>query len=280
MTTLTPEQRRDLSATGACSRWVPRPGRTLHVLDYGGGPLALVIVPGITTVAVAWDFIARELARDVRVVTVDLRGRGLSEGAPMGAAPGASIDMHAEDVLAAVGDLGLERPLVLGHSLGARIAARAALSAGASLGALLLVDPPLSGPAREYPMSAAQFSEQLAESRGPDGEQAAAARYPGWPAAERALRGRWLATCDPEHVLADHRAFEMVEFWPDWRRLPAGTVLAYGAESPVVLAEDAQRLAALNPGATLVSVPAAGHMVAWDAPDGFVAHVRGFLATA
>jgi N-formylmaleamate deformylase len=44
-------------------------------------------------------------------------------------------------------------------------------------------------------------------------------------------------------------------------------VLVHGGESPVVTAAGAAEAAAANPGARLVEVPGAGHMVFWDEPE-------------
>jgi N-formylmaleamate deformylase len=51
----------------------------LHVLDYCGSGVPLVILPGITSPAITMDFVAREITDLVRPIVVDVRGRGLSD---------------------------------------------------------------------------------------------------------------------------------------------------------------------------------------------------------
>ena len=61
------------------SGYVDRDGLRLHHLEYGETGAAVVILPGITSPAATWEFVSLDLARDYRVITVDIRGRGLSD---------------------------------------------------------------------------------------------------------------------------------------------------------------------------------------------------------
>lgn len=79
---------------------------------HGTGPL-LVLIHGITENRHSWDPLVEDLARDHRVLRVDLRGHGDS---PKG--DGYGVESLADDVHALVD----ERPLVIGHSLGGTVA--------------------------------------------------------------------------------------------------------------------------------------------------------------
>src|SRR4051794_14453727 len=83
----------------------------------GNGPL-LVLVHGITENRHSWDPLTADLARDHRVVRVDLRGHGES---PTG--DDYSIATLADDVAAVVAqvDPGGPPPLLVGHSLGGMV---------------------------------------------------------------------------------------------------------------------------------------------------------------
>ena len=97
---------------------VPRPDGTLRVLRWGRGPRHAVALHGITASAAAWLPVAEALPTEWSLFAVDLRGRGHS-----GELPGPyGFGRHAEDVLAAVDHLGLEQPVLAGHSLGAYLA--------------------------------------------------------------------------------------------------------------------------------------------------------------
>jgi N-formylmaleamate deformylase len=135
----------------------------LHHLEYGNvSSPPLVIVPGITSPAATWEFISIQLAPDYRVITLDLRGRGLSDQP----ADGFTLPDYARDVAAVIEALGLERPSLVGHSMGARIAAATAVHSPGVAGPLVLADPPLTGPGRgPYPMSLEAFMAQLDSAR-------------------------------------------------------------------------------------------------------------------
>ncbi len=129
----------------------------LHAARHAGqGGCPLVIVPGITTPAGAFAFVAGRLAAAVGdVYVLDMRGRGLSERAGSGAHRASD---YADDVLALIEHAGLTRPVLVGHSLGARVVAAArARFPGCSAG-MIAIDPPLSGPGRRpYPTGLDQF---------------------------------------------------------------------------------------------------------------------------
>lgn len=253
----------DLADVPATSRWVRSAGLRLHVLDYGGPGVGLVVVPGITSPAVTMDFVARELTDLVRPVVVDVRGRGLSD-----AGPSYTLDDYADDLDAVVDGLGLERPLLLGHSMGARAVAVAAARARTPLRGTVLVDPPMSGPGRgPYPTTLQAFLGQLEQARrGTDADEVARS-WPRWPRREQELRARWLSSCDTEAIVETHRGFESEDFFATWPAVGAPTVLVHGGDSPVVTAAGAAEAAAAHPAARVVDVPAAGHMVFWDQPQ-------------
>jgi N-formylmaleamate deformylase len=249
----------DLASVPAVSRWVANGSTRLHLLDYGGDGVPLVILPGITSPAICMDFVARELTDLVRPVVVDVRGRGLSDSGES-----YTLDDYASDTLAVL-DL-VDDPLLLGHSMGARIAAVTALRR--PLRGTILVDPPMSGPDRgPYPTTLEAFLGQLDQAVAGTTADEVAESWPRWPRREQELRSRWLSSCSREAIAQTHRGFETEDFFTTWPKVPAPTTLLYGADSPVVTAEGAREAAAANPGAELVEIPDAGHMVFWDNPE-------------
>jgi pimeloyl-ACP methyl ester carboxylesterase len=105
-----------------------------------------VAVHGITSSSRTWVAVARELDPEVALVAVDLRGRGESNelGGPYGMAA------HTRDMLAVLDGLGLERPVLAGHSLGAYIIARLAVEHPDRVGGVVLVDGGLRIPGTEH----------------------------------------------------------------------------------------------------------------------------------
>jgi pimeloyl-ACP methyl ester carboxylesterase len=103
---------------------------------------AVLAVHGITATSFAWLSCAAALADDVCLVAVDLRGRGES-----GSLPGPfGLDAHVEDLVAVLDALALPCPVVLGHSMGAYIAARLGARHPDRVSRLVLVDGGLTVP--------------------------------------------------------------------------------------------------------------------------------------
>ncbi|MET0296461.1 MAG: alpha/beta fold hydrolase [Microbacterium sp.] len=84
--------------------WDPEGERSADVL----------LVHGVTSSHLAWPFVVDRLP-GVRAIAPDLRGRGASNGL---AGP-AGLRAHADDLAAVLDHLGIERVVVVGHSMGA-----------------------------------------------------------------------------------------------------------------------------------------------------------------
>jgi lipase len=121
---------------------VTLPDGTLRVLRWGRGRRAALAVHGITASAAAWQPVARALPDGWSLFAVDLRGRGHSAGLP---GP-YGFEQHVTDLVTAVGQLGLDRPVLAGHSLGGYVALLAATRHPDRFGGLLLVDGGLPRP--------------------------------------------------------------------------------------------------------------------------------------
>lgn len=260
------------------SHFVHGNGLKQHLLCYGNESHApLIILPGITSPAVTADFIACWLAQRYRVYVPDLRGRGETDTPPAGHY---TLAHYADDLAGLLDALGLGSPTLLGHSLGARIAAAYRVRHGAASTSTVLVDPPLSGPGREpYPTSRAAFAAQLDEAERGTTADEVSKYYPNWPRRELELRAQCLSTCDKIAVLETHQGFHDEDFFEYWRKLDGRIALIRGAESPVVTQDGARELAENNPTIPISAVSSAGHMIPWDNFDGFRAAIDNALAT-
>jgi N-formylmaleamate deformylase len=250
-------------------------GLRLHHLEYGDGEPAIVVLPGITSPAITWEFVAERLADEARIVIPDIRGRGLSE-AP---ATGYAMTDYVADAIGLIRALGLDRPVVLGHSMGARIAAALGAAHPDEVGPLIVVDPPLSGPGRgDYPTPLTSFREQLHEAY--DGTTADAVRrfYPRWDEEELQLRAEWLPTCAEQAVVETWEHFSDEDFFAGWAALRGPVLFVYGEESPVVTPAGLADVVAANPRAQVRGIRDAGHMIPWENLDDFLEVVTAFVA--
>lgn len=238
----------------------------------------LYFVPGITSPAVTADFIAVRFAEaGYRVAVPDVRGRG---GSDVPASGGYTLDDYAADAERVIAELDMKRPVLIGHSMGARIVGALSLRCP-DFEPVILVDPPVSGPGRDpYPTTREQFLTQLHEAqRGTDAD-AVRRFYPKWSERELQIRAEHLASCDETAVVETHEGFETEDFHEIYAKLGARTLLVRGAESPVIPEAAARELAALRPDIAIENVAGAGHMVPWDNLPGFLDAILPALTAA
>ncbi len=112
-------------------------GTLLHWTDTASGGPPVILVHGLQSAGLGWVRTARVLERSHRVVLPDLRGHGASGRITTSV----STATFAADVAAVCDALGIGRPFIVGHSLGADVAGF--LAAERELAGLVLVDPPL-----------------------------------------------------------------------------------------------------------------------------------------
>ncbi|WP_237739320.1 alpha/beta fold hydrolase [Microbacterium yannicii] len=95
----------------------------------------VLLVHGVTASHLAWPFVVDRLP-GVRAVAPDLRGRGASNAL----AGDAGMRAHADDLAATLDALGIERAVVVGHSMGAFVAVVFAHRHPERVARLVLVD--------------------------------------------------------------------------------------------------------------------------------------------
>ncbi|WP_322027965.1 alpha/beta hydrolase [Burkholderia sp. BCC1977] len=254
-----------------------------HYLRFGGQQPprgerpALVVIPGITSPAASWGFVGEVLGEHFDTYVTDVRGRGLSEAS---STLDYSLKAQADDLLALVDALALQNYSFVGHSMGARIAARAARHRPAGLRSVVLVDPPVSGPGRRpYPSPLQPYLDALSVAR--DGTDAEGMRRfcPTWTESQRQVRAEWLHTCDERAVIATHEGFHQDDFHSDVAGLASPALLITAEFGDVVRDEDVHTLQELLPSLRHARVRNAGHMIPWDNAEGFYEAFGSFLGT-
>ncbi|MGV3654053.1 MAG: alpha/beta fold hydrolase [Noviherbaspirillum sp.] len=247
-----------------------------HYLRFGGAGTPLLLVPGIVSPAALWQPVGQRLGKHFDVYVLDVRGRGLTES---GSHLDYSVDACADDAIAIARELGLDQYILLGHSMGARIGARAARRAGPALQHLIMVDPPVSGPGRRpYPSSLPPLLALLdAARRGRADEALHRPGMPVWPEELVRLRAEWLHTCDERAVIDSHRGFHEEDFHADLARLTVKAGLITAGKGGVILPEDLAEIRQLVPAMSILTVEGAGHQIAIDDPEGFYRAVGELL---
>lgn len=239
-----------------------------HYLRCPGAGTPVVIIPGIVSPAVLWSHIAQGLVPRHDVYVLDVRGRGLSEA---GAHLDYSLDACGSDVAAFVRTMGLGPAILIGHSMGARIALRTARASPDVVSALVLADPPTSGPGRRpYPVPMARTLELLAAAqRGEAGLALRGGSAKPWPEDLMRLRAEWLSTCDPRAVHAAYADFHGQDMFADLAAAAAPVTLICAGEGGVVSDADVDEMRRLRPDLHAERLAGAGHQLQAEDPAGF-----------
>jgi esterase len=253
----------------------------LHTQSFGGESdrLPLVLLHGLFGAAGNWQAIARTLAAERVVLVPDLRNHGASPHAP-------SMDYAslAADVGALLSARGIGRALVVGHSLGGKVAMTLALGEPARVAALGVVDiapvryPPgfeaLVTALAALPLAAIEGREhadrQLRDAI-PD------ARVRGFLLQNlRRTADGWRWRCNLDAIAA---ALPVLRDFPDagGRAFPGPAWFLYGTASAYVGQAELPAIRSLFPLARLRAVPNAGHWVQTDQPEAFLAALRPLL---
>jgi pimeloyl-ACP methyl ester carboxylesterase len=244
----------------------------LHYLEHGGEGPTLLLLPGLTANAYSFGGLWQAgLSDRIRVLAVDLRGRGQSE------APDGPYDVatHAHDVLGLMDALDIDKAIVGGHSFGglisyylaanhpSRLSKCVAMDAPAEvhIGIMDQIKPSLDRLGMVFP----SWEEYLALVK-------AAPYFNGWwdPAIEEYYRqdlrtnpdGTVQAISDPEHIRAAALATLDID-WPETvRRIDQPTLLLRAPDplgspevGPIVTKDVAERTLAWIKNSTLVEVP-------------------------
>jgi pimeloyl-ACP methyl ester carboxylesterase len=252
-----------------------RHGTKLFYEESGRGDPTFVFVHGWTCNHTYFEPQVEHFARHHRVVTVDLRGHGQS-GQPEQAY---TIAGFADDVAWMCSELGVDRPVVVGHSMGGTVVLELAARHPELARAVVMIDAaPIVGAADMDETSAAV----LAALAGPDSEatrtaiaQHAVSEIHDNPELQaRILRDM---TATPQHVAVS--CIEHMGLWDGEAAGRAGQVpvLHIAADNPI---NDASRLRALNPLLRTAQTVGGGHFNQLEVPEQVNAMIDRFLEVA
>ena len=117
-------------------RWQTVNGLKVHYRDWGGSGQPVVLLHGLASNCRFWDLVAPILSEHFAVVALEQRGHGESDKPDHGY-DFATVCSDLRDFVQA---LGLEKPVVVGHSWGADVALRYAVEYPGSVKGACLVD--------------------------------------------------------------------------------------------------------------------------------------------
>ncbi|MFF2144994.1 alpha/beta fold hydrolase [Kitasatospora sp. NPDC058190] len=247
-------------------------GRRLSYLDFGGAGRPLLALHGHLSEGAVWARLADELRGEWRVIAPDQRGQGESERAA-----DYSREGYLADIEALLDHLGLEKVVLLGHSLGGINAYQFAARHPERVEAIVDVEAPvelgLEGP---NPLAFLLDLPYGAPSR----DELIAALGPAAPYFADRLRedadGGWRLPFHPKDMY-DSEELVHGDHWADWTATTCPALLVRGSAG-VIPAEQAEWIVARRPGTVAVEL-VGDHLLPISAADELAATVREFLAT-
>lgn len=256
-------------------------GLRLHYYRRTADKPTLLLLHGITDNGLCWAPVIEALGDDFDIVAPDARGHGLSDAPEHGYA---AAD-HAADVAALIRALELNRPIVMGHSMGGMVATLVAAWHPNLVRAAIFEDPAWFDATQQPPESRKQRAAEwradllanhqlthdalIAKGHANNPTWSEAELQP-WSVAKRQVRPQVL-----EYI--EHEA-------PDWRaavralRMPALLITGDVSRGVIISPEQAREAQALNALLSIAHVPNAGHSIRRDNFAGYMAAVRNFLA--
>ena len=248
-------------------------GLRLYYERAGGGDGELLFLPGWCCDGSAFQPQVDHFAQKNAVTALDLRGCGRSDRPP----DGYEIPALADDVAGFCRAVGIERPVVVGHSLGGMIAVELAGRRPSLPRALVLVDP---GPIHWDPQTI-QFFDSFAEQlSGPDGEELRRRYVEDMGARDPAL-GLWIA--DMMSAIPLPVATAVIKHLTGWDG--TGALMRCDVPTLLIRAEldaetDALRLLEIKSDLVIGVTVGAGHFHQLEVPDQVNAMIDRFLELA
>ncbi|RQR25972.1 alpha/beta hydrolase [Burkholderia sp. Bp9142] len=271
--------------------WVDSDGLRLHYVSWGRDDApAVVMLHGLRSYAHTWEPVADALVDRYRVVALDQRGRGRSDWDPRRDYYAAA---YVRDLDALVRALGLQRFVLVGHSMGGANAFVYAAARPERLAGLVIEDmgPGASagspGSARikrelkETPAAFASWGDARAfwrRQRPNITETALDSRIAH--SLKEAGQGRIVWRHDADGIAAARLAAtpeQLVHLWPPILNLHVPTLLLRGGDSDFLSADVAAEMTAANAGIERIDIPGATHYVHDDQPAAFNHALRTWL---
>ena len=257
-------------------------GLRLHYLEWGEvNSMSLVLLHHVGSQAHVWDDFARRMAPDYHVLALDLRGHGDSDWAD---AQRYTTEDYASDVAALAARLQLSKTIILGGSLGGRVALVYAAQNPGIVDALIMED---VGPVRPEEIargltdrvSAGEVEfdtvEEWADHMRGDNTRTPyeAFLHNARHATKWLPNGKLRLKRDP----GTSQGFVPLKLWDYVERVRAPFLLVVGSESAIVTADQREGVLRIIPDSELVEIEGAGHIIVQDRPEDFEQAVRHFL---
>ncbi len=257
-------------------------GIHLHYTRTGGDKPPVLLAHGLTDNGLCWTPLVQLLESDYDCIMIDARGHGRSDVPDAGYT---DAD-HAADYAGVIQTLGLDRPAMLGHSMGAATTAFLAAHYPDLVRAIALEDPPwralqeAMSPANRA-TAADQWRADVIANQQRTLEQLLASgpeQRPLWSAAEF---GPWAqAKLQVSLNVIDYVRIASLHWTEYVAKIDCPVLLLIGdvALGAIVSSKVAHEVSALNANVRVAHIAGAGHSIRREQLAPYVQAVRDFLA--
>jgi len=259
-------------------------GIKIHYYRTGGTKMPLVLNHGATDNGLCWTPVATALEGQYDLIMPDSRWHGFSEGP----ADGNSPDCQVEDLVGFVQALGLEKPVLMGHSMGANTVFQAASRYPKLARAIILEDPPFREPvAEENPGQAQSFFAQVRQSllkyKAMSREELVEMIHLQSPSWQKGELGPWAdSKLEVSLNFVDRvRTRTMPDSpWEELKKIecPVLLITADPEKGAIITPDVAQKAVQALPSLRVVRIQGAGHNIRREAFEPYMEAVKNFLA--
>jgi pimeloyl-ACP methyl ester carboxylesterase len=254
---------------------------SLHFRKLGKdrGLTPILVVHGLSYFSYDWLPVGEALAAEREVILMDMRGFGDSDWSP---AANYSVPAMGGDIIAVLDHAHCKRAVLVGHSMGGRSVTYAAAKHPQRVEALVLVDySPENAPAGSQRTAAAisgipelfkTIEEAMAYFKSSDRKR--------FEAYLKRVEGGYVIKRDPyfqELFKTGQRPSQGVDMWGLIGEVRCPILSLRGTRSDMYAPGTAEKMRAANPRLRVVEVEA-GHNIAGENREGFLATLRSFLS--
>lgn len=251
---------------------VQEPTQTVSTIEWGSGDQTLVFLHYFGGAATSWQWVAEQLP-DYRCVAINLPGFG-----GRAALEQSSLQQYADAVVQELARLEIEDYILVGHSMGGKIALQVAAMCDRAPSQVVLVAP---SPPTQEPMPAEEKERLLNHHPSPDN-----ARTTVTNATQQSLDQEQHDLAIKTHVVADSSAWRwwlldgMEHSIADQVAHISVPVTVIASEDDPVISFDTIQSDVLDviPHAELVVTQGVGHLVPLEAADWLAAQLRAIAA--
>ena len=258
----------------------------LHYLDWGNTKQqTMILLHGFIAHAHSWDGFAAKMQDNYHVIALDQRGHGDSDWAQDGAY---TAEDFRDDLAAFIDALEIEKPIIVGHSMGGRNAIIYAGTHPEKVGRLLAIDSRLrSDPinAMAIQLMANSILEHLTSID--EGVEALIKFSPSIPrelavdlvanGARKLADGSYAPKFDL--TMKDQALNKLLvsDLWPYLEKITCPTLIMRGANSPIMPKDVAVKMVEVLPNGQFSEIENAGHLVPQENHAAFENAIIAFL---